>query len=144
MKILYDTSVLVAVAVSDHPKHEICNQFYNGGKLGQHEILVCSHTIAELFSSLTRLPVKPSISPGSARQLIKENFVKGTHIVELKETDYERAIDIALDRNLIGGTIHDLLIYVAGKKENASKIATLNVNHFTRICSDEIGFLQTF
>lgn len=102
------------------------------------------HTIAELFSSLTRLPVRPAISPGSARQLIKENFVKGTKIIELCKDDYERAIDLALDRNLIGGTIYDLLIYIAGKKEKVTKISTLNVNHFTRICSDEIELLQTF
>ena len=90
------------------------------------------------------MPVRPSISPGSARQLIRENFIKGTRIIELKQADYEKAIDIALDRNLVGGTIYDLLIYVAGKREEVSKISTLNINHFSRICSDEIEFLQTF
>jgi predicted nucleic acid-binding protein len=144
MKILYDTSVLVAASVSDHPKHEICHKHFNHGKNGQHEILICSHSIAECFCALTRLMVRPRISSHSSRHIIKENFLTGTKIVELSKSDYEAAIDLAVNKNLSGGTIYDLLIYVAAQKSKATKIATLNIKHFSQICSDEIELLQTF
>jgi len=144
MKILYDTSVLVAVAIADHPRHEVCNRFFNEGRSGHHDILVCSHSIAELYSSLTRMPVKPMISPGSARQIIKKNCLEGTRIVELHEDDYSKALDLALDLNLSGGMIYDVLLFVAARQAKADRIATLNVRHFSRICPDESAMLQTF
>lgn len=144
MKILYDTSVLASVCVSDHPKHEICNAYYNRGLSGDHEVMVCVHSLAELYSTLTRLPIKPRISPGSARYIIKENILRKVRVIELSHSDYEKALDFAMDRGICGGTIYDILIFLAAKRGKADKIATLNVKHFVSISADEIDFIQPF
>ncbi len=143
MKILYDTSVLVAASISAHPRHEECNRFFNLGKSGGHEIVICSHSIAESFSALTRLLVQPRISPNIARQIIKENLLSGTRIVSLTQADYVKALDIALDKGISGGTIYDVLLFVVGRKEKVAKIATLNTKHFHRMSAEEPDFIQS-
>lgn len=144
MKILYDTSVLIAASVSAHPRHEECNRFFNLGKSGNHEMVICSHSIAESFSALTRLLVQPRISPNIARQIIKENLLSGTRIVSLVQVDYLKALDIALDTGISGGTIYDALLLVVARKERVAKIATLNTKHFLRMCPEEPDFIQSF
>ena len=57
--IYFDTSVLIASFVEDHPNFE--KSFYWLEKVitGKEQGLISSHTLAELYSVLTALPVKP-------------------------------------------------------------------------------------
>ncbi len=49
MKILFDTSVLVAALVQKHPKHERALPWLSKAIRNEFEFIVSSHTLAELY-----------------------------------------------------------------------------------------------
>lgn len=70
MKRLLDTSVLVAAMVESHRAHESALTCLRRVAQGEDEGFVATHTLAELYSVLTTLPVQPRISPSGAVRLI--------------------------------------------------------------------------
>ena len=72
MKILLDTSVLVAAMVETHPAYEAAFPYLLRMKKGEENGFVAAHSLAESFSVLTRLPVRPRISPALAHKLDSE------------------------------------------------------------------------
>ena len=83
VKILFDTSVLVAAMVEPHPNHDSAFGWLQRAKANAIECIVCSHTLAELYAVLTALPVSPKISPGMARRLIRDNVLSLAQVVTL-------------------------------------------------------------
>lgn len=139
MKILLDTSVLVASFVESHPKHTIaatCFQKLNSKKI---KFFVSAHSLIECFAVLTRLPLSPKISPGTARFIIRENIEKQANIISLIENDYLDVISRMTDLNLSGGLIYDALILKAAQKEKVEKIYTFNIHDFQRLSQDSIS-----
>ena len=65
---LLDTSVAVALLVSDHSAHERTIAQLPQGSLG-----LSGHAVFETFSVITRLP-NHRVSPAMAHTLISENF----------------------------------------------------------------------
>ena len=62
----------------------------------QFQGVVSTHTLAELYSVLTRLPYRPVISPAIAQRQIRENL-QGFEKVALEVNDYDAAIDRMVD-----------------------------------------------
>ena len=135
MKVLFDTSVLVAAFVVSHPRHSICLPWLQKAQEKKINGYLSTHTFAELYSVLTRLPVKPLISPTTAQRLIDENLSFFTAI-PLTADDYQKAISLMVRLNLPGGGIFDTIIAQAALKAKADTILTLNPNHFTRLGKD--------
>jgi predicted nucleic acid-binding protein len=73
MKVLLDTSVLVAAMGEAHPAHEKSLPWLQRIKKGSDSGLVSAHSVAELYAILTTLPMKPRISPIVAYDLIQRN-----------------------------------------------------------------------
>lgn len=73
MKILLDTSVLVAAMVEAHPAHTQALPWLQKAQAGADTWLVAAHSLAELYAILTTLPVRPRILPAVARELIQRN-----------------------------------------------------------------------
>lgn len=94
-----------------------------------------THTFAELYSVLTRLPVKPSISPEIIQRLINENLALFVAI-PLTSEDYQQAISCMVSLSLPGGGIFDAIIAQAALKAKVDIILTLNPKHFTRLGED--------
>lgn len=138
-KTLFDTSVLISAFVVSHPKHQSCIPWLHQVKAEQVQGAIATHTLAETYSVLTRLPVSPRISPTLARRLIEENL-KEFEIAPLVAEDYFRVIDKMVTLNLAGGAIYDALIAQAAIKAKVNQLLTLNPEHFTRL-GDEIARL---
>lgn len=136
VKTLFDTSVLVSAFLANHPKHQSCTPWLHQVKTGQLQGIIATHTLAETYSVLTRLPVSPGISPMLAQQLIKENLQE-FEVISLVAEDYHRVIDKMVALNLTGGPIYDALIAQSAIKTKVNQLFTLNPNHFTRL-GDEI------
>ena len=132
MKVLFDTSVLVAAFIVSHPRHSICLPWLQQVQKKEIDGYLSTHTFAELYSVLTRLPVKPSISPAIAQSLINENL-SSFLAIPLTADDYREAISVMVRLNLPGGGIFDTIIAQAALKAKADIILTLNPNHFTRL-----------
>jgi predicted nucleic acid-binding protein len=137
VKVLFDTSTLVPAIVTSHPQHPVCWQWLENTRTDQIQGVVSTHTLAELYSVLTRLPYRPRISPAIAQRQIHENL-QNFEKVPLMPIDYDTAIDRMVSLKLTGGGIFDALIAQAALKANADVLLTLNPKHFVRL-GDEIS-----
>lgn len=136
MKVLFDTSVLVAALVTSHSRHSHAFGWLKRAKTGEFEPIVCSHTLAELYSVLTSLPLKPKIAPTDAFRLIEASVQKIFSIVSLASSDYVRVLQALAERSLSGGVINDALISLAARKSHADSLLTLNPKDFLRLWKD--------
>jgi len=91
VRTLFDTSVLVAAFEVSHPRHTVCLPWLQQGQTEQIHGLIATHTLAELYSVLTRLPVRPRISPELAQRLITENLER-FEVIPLTTEDYQMVL----------------------------------------------------
>ncbi len=133
MKVLYDTSVLVAGMVEAHPLHSKALAWLHKAKAGEHEMLVSAHTLLELYAVLTRLPVWPRISPEIAWRLVKENVRSIANVFVPSLSDYEAVLSRLAELKLTGGAAYDALIGYAALKEDVDILLTFNTADFCRI-----------
>lgn len=141
MKILFDTSVLVAGIVEAHPRHSGAASWLRRARSGEVEFLAASHTLAELYSTLSALPVRPRISPSEAWRLVQENVATSAHLIALSPADYSLTIQRASERGLSGGVIYDALIARAAEIAGANHLLTLNEADFRRIWPEGASLL---
>ena len=138
MRIVLDTSVLVAALVEAHPAHARAAQRLERLLSEGTALFLCAHSLAELFAVLTRLPVAPRIGPDQTRRLIAENLdLLSIEIVALEAQDYAVAIRRMADIGAAGGAIYDMLVVQAALKAKADGVLTLNEGDFSRLCRDE-------
>lgn len=130
---LFDTSVLVAALLGSHPSHAQAISWLKRAKSGEFELLVSTHTLAELYSVLSSLPVKPRIDPATAWRLIQENVEATAQLVSLTPEDYSHTIQRVADMGISGGVIYDAIIARAAEKADADQLLTLNRSHFERV-----------
>jgi predicted nucleic acid-binding protein len=141
MKVLFDTSVFVAAFEVSHPRHGVCLPWLQRVQEKEISGYLSTHTFAELYSVLTRLPVRPTIAPAIAQRLIDENlrlFVA----IPLTAHDYQQAIACMVGLKLPGGGIFDALIAQAALKAEVDVLLTLNPGHFTRLGKDLAQMVQ--
>jgi len=133
MKILFDTSVIIAALVESHPMHQIAFPWLKQSKKNEFELIIGGHTIAELYAVLSTLPTKPRISPAVAWRLIHENIEAIARIVSLSAAEYSSVIKKISERGLVGGITYDALIAKVAEKSKAEQLLTLNPDHFKRV-----------
>ncbi|HTP06477.1 MAG TPA: PIN domain-containing protein [Nitrospirota bacterium] len=133
MKTLLDTSVLVAALVEPHPDHQRALPWLTKERSRSGELLIASHTVAELYAVLSTLPVSPRISPGLAWRLIHESVEPRVSIVSLTAADYCSLVKHLGTLGLSGGAVYDALIVKAAQKSGIDRIVTFNVNDFKRV-----------
>lgn len=141
VKALFDTSVLVAAALPEHPNYTQALQWLQRVHNNEVEGFISTHTIAELYSVLTRLPRNPRISPITAQQLIAGNLIPFTKVV-LTFEDYQAVLSRMVSLNLPGGGIYDALIAQAAIKAQVALLLTLNPNDFNRLGEDIAQLVQ--
>lgn len=131
MKYLFDTSVLVAAMMTGHNSHQVCLPLLQKAQAKQIDGLISTHTLAELYSVLTRIP-QTKITPTLAQDLIRDNL-QTFEFVSLNAEDYSAAIALMVQNQLPGGGIFDALIAQAALKAEVDVILTLNAKHFVRL-----------
>jgi predicted nucleic acid-binding protein len=136
MKTLFDTSVIIAALVESHPMHKRAFPWLKMAKAKKFEMIVASHTIAELYAVLSTLPIKPRISPLNARKLISENIEPIGKIVSLTPEEYKSVINQISELALVGGITYDALIAKVAKKLKVERLLTLNIDDFHRVWPD--------
>ncbi len=133
MKALFDTSVLVAAMVSSHPAHLRAFKRLQEVRDGAYQGFVSVHSLAEIYSVMTKLPVRPRLSPKNAMRLINQNVVENFDAIHLEASDYVSLIDRLARTCISGGSVFDALIVSAGLKAGVEKIITLNPKDFKRV-----------
>lgn len=103
--LLVDTSVAIALLVSDHEHHTATFDALTDRRLG-----LAGHAAFETFSVLTRLPPPARRTPAAATRLLTANF-PGT-----KFLSPDAARDLLPDlagKGIAGGTVYDALVGAA-------------------------------
>jgi len=136
MKVLLDTSVLVAAMVEAHPRHVRAFPCLQQVKHKEVTGVVACHSLAELYSILTTLPVRPRISSAAAWRLIQENILDTFTLVPLTGDDYRAVLEHLSMAGIIGGATYDALIIHAASKAKVDQLITLNARDFRRIYPD--------
>jgi predicted nucleic acid-binding protein len=133
LRALFDTSVLIAAVLKGHTHHSRALPWLKKARGGDIELLVCVHSLAEMYAALSRLPARPRISPAQAWELIKHN-TSSAQLVELSIHDYTAVINRMSELGLTGGVIYDALIAQAAEKSRADHILTFNEKDYQRVC----------
>jgi predicted nucleic acid-binding protein len=136
LRVLMETSALVAAIVQIHPKHERAFPWLRKAKEKQIDLFVATPTLAELYAVLTTLPLRPRIGPATARRLIREDVELISTVVELRLGDYRRVLNNMSELALTGGVIYDALAARAAQKTKIDKLLTFDVSDFRRVWPD--------
>src|SRR6202158_5556466 len=109
MKEFFDTSVLVAAFRREHVHHvPSLKRFATAEK--RHS--ACGlHSLAEVFSVMTTLPVKPMITPEQALLFVEEVRNRLT-LVSLSAEEYFAAIQNVASWAFTGGRVRDLFFFI--------------------------------
>ncbi len=127
----FDTSVLVAALVVPHPRHRACRALLERCERDGITGTICAHALAETFSVLTRLPLRPAIRAADAELLVGRELAARLQVVAVDEAcqlEAIRAVAAAAGRS--GGAVHDALHVVCLRRAGAACIWTLNRKDF--------------
>lgn len=130
MKWFFDTSVLVPVLLEDHEHHE--RSFAVFSVATKQSGCCAAHSLAEVYSTLTRLPGKHRLS-GDQALLFLETVEQRLTIVALNEAEYLATIRQAATNGIVGGMLYDALLAACANKANAERVYTWNLQHFQRL-----------
>jgi predicted nucleic acid-binding protein len=133
MKVLMDTSTIVAAMLPTHPDNSIAEPWLMQANARAFELFVSLHSIAELYAVLTRLPIKPAVTPVQADGLIKGNLFSCAKSVSLSEFDYLSIVSDLAKRGLSGGITYDAVIARAAELAKVDLLVTFNISHFQRV-----------
>ena len=143
MKILFDSSVLIAAFVESHPKHKSSLSFLLKAKDKEFELFVSAHSILEIYSVLTSAPFKPKITPTLAKQIIENNIKRIAEIVYLTDADYFKIIENMSNLNYSGGIVYDAIIVECALNAKVDEILTLNFKDFLRLTKEKSVNVRT-
>jgi predicted nucleic acid-binding protein len=135
LKAFFDTSVLVGAFYGDHPRHAACLRLLEDASKKTHFCAV--HSVAELYAVMTRLPVRPRITPEQGL-LFVENVRDYFSVVTLSAAEQFEGAAEAARRGLGGGKVYDLLTLKCALKAGAERVYALNLTEFTRLAPPEL------
>lgn len=133
MRLFFDTSTLIASFHEQNARHTACFEKLRSVSTGKNLGFVASHSLAEIYSVLTRLPSGLRLSSQHCLELISENILKYFKISSLNENEYIEVLQQLASANLGGGIIYDALILKSAEKIDCDEFLTLNAKHFRQI-----------
>ena len=140
MRSFFDTSVLVPVFVDDHPHHAASLAVFLHAE--KRHATCGAHSLAEVYSTVTRLPGKHRAS-GSEAMLFLANIAERLTFVSLNAGEYWKAIEESAEFGVVGGNIYDALLAHCALKAKADIIYTWNLGHFQQLGSEVTKRLRT-
>ena len=135
MTIFLDTSVFISAFWQGHQEHKYSLALI---KTASPEFAFCAaHTIAEVYSCITRLPVSPKVTPQEARlliQTIRERF----SVIGLTTDEYFDTVERLAAQSIARKQTYDGLIMAAAAKCRPDAIYTFNLNDFLLVSPPEL------
>jgi predicted nucleic acid-binding protein len=139
MRAFLDTSVLIPAFYGDHAHHAASLDLF--AECDQ-DGCCAAHSLAEVYSVLTRMPGKHRISCeqtllfiGSIRERLK--------IIGLDGDEYAETLAKAAAARIVGGAIYDAILVACALKSGAETIYTWNVRDFARFHPVIAGRVRT-
>ena len=138
MTIFCDTSVLVAACVHRHPHYPRARPVLADISRGTSGVrgVMSTHSIAELYSALTMLPVEPRVLPSEAASIIDANVIRFFRLEPVTAAMYQRAVAACAQRGLPGGKVYDALLIECARAAACDRIYTFNRTDFELLAPD--------
>jgi predicted nucleic acid-binding protein len=136
----FDTSVLVASFWSGHHDHEA--SLKRVAAANKKKSCCALHTLAEVYASMTSLPVKAVPLPEQVLLFVEEVRDRFT-VITLNEHEYYETIQQAAERGFSSGRIYDALLLRCAAKVKAEVIYTWNLKHFQVIDPKQAHKIRT-
>lgn len=130
MEVFFDTTVLVAASARSHPHHAQALPALRRVATGKDRGFISTHSIAEVYAVLTRLPVQPRIQPVEASRIVTDNILAHFEVIPLHKEDYLAALGSVQKGGFGGPKIYDALLLRAASKCNAQRVYTFNLGDF--------------
>ncbi|MEX2260697.1 MAG: PIN domain-containing protein [Bryobacteraceae bacterium] len=140
MRAFFDTSVLVPVFYGDHVHHKASLARFiqfdrTSGSCG-------AHSLAEVYSTLTRMPGKHRIS-GEQAMLFIGSIRERLTIIALSGDEYADALSASATRGIVGGGIYDAMLAHCALKAKAETIYSWNARHYSQCGADVVSRLKS-
>ena len=134
MKGFFDTSVLVPVFYGYHIHHEASLVLFT--QFDKSTGCCGAHSLAEVFSTLTRMPGKHRIS-GEQAMLFIGSIRERLSLVALTGNEYADALESSAALGIVGGGIYNAMLAHCAVKAKAEAIYTWNSRHYMQ-CGLEV------
>jgi predicted nucleic acid-binding protein len=140
MKGFFDSSVLVPVFYGDHVHHKASLDLFiqfdkSSGCCG-------AHSLAEVYSTLTRMPGKHRIS-GEQALLFIGSIRERLSIIGMSGDEYADALTASATAGIVGGGIYDAMLAHCALKAKAEILYTWNGRHYGFCGPEVVRRLQT-
>lgn len=142
MKVLFDTSVLTAAFLRKHEFHAAAAAWLVAAKSTAVEMFVSAHSLAELYSTLTRMPKPLAIPPVQVWRMIEADILPQAKVRTLPASRYVRMIRRLADSGVVGGIVYDTVIAEVARLGKVEYLLTLDVPHFERVVESQQIQLQ--
>ena len=140
MKAFFDTSVLVPVFYGDQVHHQASLTLFI--RFDRSTACCGAHSLAEVYSTLTRMPGKHRIS-GEQAMLFIGSIRERLSIVALDGDEYTDALQTAAALGITGGGIYDAMLAHCAMKAKAEAIYSWNVRHYAQCGQEVTGRVRT-
>ena len=130
MKVCFDTSTLIAALLQQHPHHAVAFPRLQSVKDGAAQGYLTTHGLAELFATLTALPLKPRLHPADVLRLIQQSVLTYFTLIPLGAAEYHEAMQLTVRQHLSSGAIYDALHVAGARSAGCTTLYTLNLRHF--------------
>jgi predicted nucleic acid-binding protein len=140
MEEFFDTSVLVAAFWGGHRDHPASIKRLRSASKTRSACAV--HSLAEVYATMTALPVKPMI-PAEQAMLFVQEVRDRLSLVSLDESEYFAAIHKIAEAGFTSGRVYDGLLLGCATKVKAKNIYTWNVKHFQSLAPEEASRIRT-
>jgi predicted nucleic acid-binding protein len=140
MKGFFDTSVLVPVFYGDHIHHRASLELFI--QFDKSTGCCGAHSLAEVYSTLTRMPGKHRIS-GEQAMLFIGSICERLSIIALSGEEYADALEASAALGIVGGGIYDAMLAHCASKARAKAIYTWNIRHYALCGREVVGRLRT-
>ena len=140
MKGFFDTSVLVPVFYGTHIHHQASLALF----IQFDKSMGCcgAHSLAEVYSTLTRMPGKHRISAEQA-MLFVGSIRERLSIVALSGDVYADALQASSTLGIVGGGIYDAMLAHCALKAQAETIYSFNGKHYAQCGPEVVRRLRT-
>jgi predicted nucleic acid-binding protein len=140
MKGFFDTSVLVPVFYGSHIHHQASLRRFI--QFDRSTGCCGAHSLAEVYSTLTRMPGKHRISSEQAL-LFLGSIRERLSIIALSSDEYADALQASAALGIVGGGIYDALLAHCALKAQAEVICSWNARHYGQCGPEVMQRLQT-
>lgn len=136
MKIYFDTNVLVAAVLANHPHHPAAHAALKQVHTKKAEGWLSTHAAAEFYAVLTRLPLTPPVYPAEAWRILDRDILPHFRLASLSAQEYRNTLRLCATSGWLGGAVYDALHLAAARKARCERIYTFNLRHFRELAAD--------